>query len=460
MSTSTKPPAGMRDFLPADTARRQYVMDIVREAYERHHFSPLETPALERIDTLTGKYGDEGDQLMFKVLKRAQKLTRALENAPVEPASLADMGLRYDLTVPLCRVVAQYQNELPRVFKRYQLAPVWRADRPARGRFREFYQCDVDIIGSESFLVEVDVITAAGEALSALGFEDFTVRVNDRQLLSAIAEAAGIDSSRSDQAFVSIDKLDKIGPEGVTAELEREGFSSEAVSRLFDLIGLRGGAKLHPQQALDRLESALGEDASPVISRLRSIIDAVASLDMGGKIRFDPALARGLSYYTGPIFEINLGDLASSVGGGGRYDNLIGMFLGRDIPACGISLGIERLIMLMNERDMFGPDLVSCDVYVAQFEGVPPGPGLQLASSLRSRGLRVDVSPDAQRLKKQFRSAERMNARVVALIGPGEIENDSVVIKEMATGIQTVVSSEEVVSHIQRLIASETPVEE
>ena len=448
MSTSTKPPAGMRDFLPTEMAQRRYVMDIVREAYERHNFQPIDTPALERIDTLTGKYGEEGDQLMFKVLKRAQKLARALDQPQVTAASLTDMGLRYDLTVPFCRVVAQYQNDLPRVFKRYQIAPVWRADRPARGRFREFFQCDVDIIGSESFLVEVDVISAAAEALGALGFDDFTIRINDRELLTAISAAAGIPAEQSGQAFVCIDKLDKIGVDGVSEELGQSGFSTNVIGQLFELLDLDGEAGDSRAEALNRLEDLLGEDSSPVIARMRNIIDAVSALDLPGSVRFDPALARGLSYYTGPIFEINLEDLPSSVGGGGRYDNLIGMFLGREIPACGISLGVERLIILMRERDMFAEDLIGCDVYVAQFDGVPSTPSLELAAALRRQGLRVDVSPDAQKLKKQFRAAETMNARFVALIGPGELEADSVVFKNMATGSQALVGSAEAVGYV------------
>ena len=441
---STKPPSGMRDFLPAECARRRFAIDVVRRVYERHHFEPVETPTLERIQTLTGKYGDEGDQLIFKVMKRAQKLVSALAPDEVDPSSLADMGLRYDLTVPLARLVAQYQNDLPRIFKRYQIAPVWRADRPARGRFREFYQCDVDVVGSTSLLVEVDVVSAAAEAMAELGFDDFTIRINDRRLLAAMTDRAGIAPGRSGRALVALDKLDKIGRDGVLRELTQHDFEPESAATLLSLIG---------SASLQDLNTSLGDFApQEAVERLASLMEVLGELGLPGRLTFDPSLARGLTYYTGPIFEITLPGFSGSVGGGGRYDDLIGMFLGRCVPAAGISLGLERLIMIMNERDMFPAELGGCDVFVAQFADVPPLASLALASRLRAEGLRVDVSPEASKLKKQFKQAQQMGARVVALVGPDEASANTVVLKTMSTGAQQTVGQAEACTTVRSIL--------
>ncbi len=441
---STKPPSGMRDFLPAECARRQFAIDAVRRVYQRHHFEPVETPTLERIQTLTGKYGDEGDQLIFKVMKRAQKLVSALAQDEVVPSSLADMGLRYDLTVPLARLVAQYQNDLPRIFKRYQIAPVWRADRPARGRFREFYQCDVDVVGSTSLLVEIDVVSAAAEAMAELGFDDFTIRINDRRLLAAMTDCAGISADRSGRALVALDKLDKIGPDGVLRELTQHGFEPEAGAALL---------RLTSSTSLSELNASLAEHApSEAVTRLSALMEALGELELPGTFVFDPSLARGLTYYTGPIFEITLPGFSGSVGGGGRYDNLIGMFLGRQVAAAGISLGLERLIMIMSERDMFPAELGGCDVFVAQFGEVPPVASLKLASRLRTAGLHVDVSTETSKLKKQFKQAQQMGARIVALIGPDEATAGTVVLKTMSTGSQQTVDQSEACAVVQSIL--------
>ncbi len=284
-------------------------------------------------------------------------------------------------------------------------------------------------------LVEVDVLTAAAEALAALGFDDFTFRLNDRALLAALTDTAGITPDRSALALVSLDKLDKIGPDGVRDELvEKHGFEREQAERLFSLLEAGSPAS----GGLRGLTSALGDAAPTVaISRLESIFGALDALGFGARGTFDPALARGLSYYTGPIYEIALPGFSGSVGAGGRYDNLVGMFLGRAIPACGVSLGVERLIMIMEERGLFPEGISSrCDVYVTQFPGVDPTPGLQLAAAGRAQGLRVDVSPNATKLKKQFKLAEAMNAKLVVVIGPDEAAAGQVVLKTMSTGEQ------------------------
>ena len=374
MPANSRPARGMRDFLPEDVRRRDYVIGVIAEVYRRYGFEPLETPALENIDTLTGKYGEEGNKLIFKVVRRGEH----------EGSGETDLALRYDLTVPLARVVAEYRGKLPKFFKRYQIQPVWRADRPARGRFREFYQCDVDTIGSRSPVVEAEQIAAVSEVLHALGFTDFVVQVNHRRLLTAMLDAAGIPAAQQTDALVAIDKLDKVGRSGVAGELAARGIDAAAAEtclRAFEDIA-----------AYDELadRSAMGKDARRNIADIMALADASLAR---GHVRFTPRLARGLSYYTGAIMEISAPDLAGSLGGGGRYDGLIGMFLGEDIPACGFSLGLERILVVMAERDMFPADVQrpSADVMVTLFEGEPIAHALQLASELRGAGASVEV---------------------------------------------------------------------
>src|SRR5256712_6670539 len=341
MMQSTKPPGGTRDFLPDEIRRREHVIGIVRSVYERYGFEPLETPAFENIETLLGKYGDEGNKLIFKILKRGEH----------ESSGEADLALRYDLTVPLARVVAQYQNELPKFFKRYQIQPVWRADRPAKGRFREFYQCDIDSIGSTSVVVEVELLGAVSEVMTRLGFTDFTVRLNHRQVLNALLGAAGIPEARQADALVAIDKLDKIGVDGVTRELAARGIDARAAEQCLWFMQC-GPAERH-DAIIARLGNALAGHLAVV--ELATIATLAESTPAAGRIRIDPSLARGLSYYTGAIMEVSVPDLAGSLGGGGRYDHLIGMVLGRDVPACGFSLGPERNIVVMAGRQVLPP---------------------------------------------------------------------------------------------------------
>jgi histidyl-tRNA synthetase len=413
-SAKTQPARGMRDFLPADVRRREYVINIVKEVYERYGFEPLETPAIENIETLLGKYGEEGNQLIFKILKRGEH----------EKTGEADLALRYDLTVPLARVIAHYQNEFPRFLKRYQIQPVWRADRPGRGRFREFYQCDVDVVGSRSMVVEAELIAAASEALEKLGFTDFTVRLNHREALTGLLAAAGVPLEHHDATLVALDKLDKIGRAGVATELTERGIADASATRLLDffseLASLERAADIAvgetvaaKQQALNfailgRLVEFVGtnEKGSRGVDELRTILQLASGYDLAEKLRIDPSLARGLSYYTGAIIEINVKDLAGSLGGGGRYDNLIGIFGNRQVPACGFSLGLERVIVVMNERQMFPSDLAmhSVDIMIA-IEGEELAPvGLSLARELRRRDpeLRVLVYPQpSDKIHKQ-----------------------------------------------------------
>src|SRR5438128_6249298 len=450
-SAKTQPARGMRDFLPVDVRKREYVIGVIKSVYERYGFEPLETPAVENIETLMGKYGEEGNQLIFKILKRGEH----------EKTGEADLALRYDLTVPLARVVAQYQSELPKFFKRYQIQPVWRADRPARGRFREFYQCDVDMLGSKSMVVEAELISAASDALVALGFNDFTIRLNHRQVLSGILDQAGVPRDKHNDALISLDKMDKAGPEGVARELSDRGIvdasavklmrffeglaGAEHAVELLDLKGAGDGRAAYNADVLGRLVEFIGshELGAGGVDDLRQILKFTSGSAGRPQIKLDPALARGLAYYTGAIIEINVADLAGSLGGGGRYDNLVEMFLGKDIPACGFSLGLERIIVVMSEREMFPKELTNrelirtpADLMVTVWNEQFIPDSIYLASTLRSRGLRVDLYPQPDKLKKTIKYAADRGIPQVALLGPDEKAKGRFALKDLRLGRQ------------------------
>jgi len=440
MSAKTQPARGMRDFLPADVRRREYVMRVIKEVYERYGFEPLETPAVENIETLLGKYGEEGNQLIFKILKRGEH----------EKTGEADLALRYDLTVPLARVVAEYGDKLPKFFKRYQIQPVWRADRPARGRFREFYQCDVDCIGSRSPVVEAEICAAASDVLRTLGFDDFTIRINHRQVLAGLLEVGGVAVDKHVDVLTALDKLDKIGIEGVEHELIERGLTEERSQSLVHTFRRLG--QFHKEHGiewskdrLDSVEEFLEDHEASVqgIKELRRIIEYASAYNLNVPLRFDLSLARGLSYYTGAIMEISVPDLAGSLGGGGRYDNLIGMFSGRNIPACGFSLGLERIIVVMTERGMFPEDLErsSADVLVTVWSEDLLKDSLSFASELRSAApeMRVDVYPQADKLGKQLKYASSRGVAFAAVIGDDEQARGEVSLKNMQTGEQRTV---------------------
>lgn len=453
--TKTQPARGMRDFLPADVRRREYVIGAIKKVYERYGFEPLETPAVENIETLLGKYGEQGNQLIFKILKRGEG----------ESTGEADLALRYDLTVPLARVVAEHRERLPKFFKRYQIQPVWRADRPARGRFREFYQCDVDAIGSRSMTVEAELCGAAAEALERLGFRNFTIRLNHRRVLTALLEAAGIASEKQSMALVALDKLDKIGRAGVSEEFKARGIEREMGERVLNFFeGVR--ALEHAAEFVDVDEDTIGGDSQALnravlgrlvefigdneagargIEELRTILSYAEAGGAGKRIRVDPSLARGLSYYTGAIMEINVPDLAGSLGGGGRYDDLVGMFSGREVPACGFSLGLERIIVVMTEKEMFPPQFANAapaDVMVAVWDEDATTDALALARELRSADLRVELYPEADKVKNQFKYASTRGVRFVAMVGPDEKARGEVALKDMETGEQQTVKRE------------------
>jgi histidyl-tRNA synthetase len=448
-TTSTKPPSGTRDFLAADVRRREYVMGVVRRVYERYGYEPLETPAFENIETLLGKYGDEGNQLIFKILKRGEH----------ESSGQADLALRYDLTVPLSRVVAQYQNELPKYYKRYQIQPVWRADRPARGRFREFYQCDVDFIGSTSAIVEVELLSAVSDVLLQLGFDDFVIRLNHRRALTALLECAGVPEPRHADALIALDKLDKLGVEGVSRELAARGIDVAATRACLEFFS--GASREDPRSRgpLQRLrEFVKSHHAGPAaVDALDEIVHLSDRSAAHGRIRVDPSLVRGLSYYTGAIMEIVVADLAGSLGGGGRYDQLIGMFLGRDVPACGFSLGLERIIVVMTERNMFPASVAAgaADVLVTLWSGPSRAEAIALASDLRRAGLRVDVYPDADKVGKQFKYAAAQHVPFVAVVGDDERAAGAVSLKELRTGEQRTVPRTEAAAFLVKALKAE-----
>lgn len=405
-----QPAKGTRDFLPQAVRRRRYAEQKIRQVYEAHGFEPLETPTLERLEALSGKYGEEGDQLLFKVLLRGQPLVRGIraaadhlqqpgavvlgrsgETAPQAEPLLADMGLRYDLTVPLARAYAAHHASLPAVFKRYQIQPVWRADTPSKGRYREFYQCDLDVVGSSSLLVEAEVLGAAAECMQALGLEDYCVRLNHRGLLRSVMQRAGVALELEVAAIVALDKFDKVGAEGVAAELVARGVSEAAGRALLGLV--EGGGSLEQlQQFLDG--SAEGISALAEVRETLALAEHTAA---AGLVRFDLSLARGLSYYTGAIFELQGKSFRGSLGGGGRYNGLIGLFLNREIPACGLALGFERLLLLMEEQGLFPEGLDSLDVLVAGTPGQEGVSLLEMSESLRRAGLAAALHPDLEK---------------------------------------------------------------
>ena len=435
----------MRDFLPEDVRRRAHVLEVVADVYERYGFEPLETPAVENIETLLGKYGEEGNRLIFKILKRGEH----------EQTGQADLALRYDLTVPLARVVAEYRGKLPKFFKRYQIQPVWRADRPARGRFREFYQCDVDAIGSTSPVVEAEVCAAVSDVLLRLGFKDFTIRLNHREVLRGLLDGAGVPDALHDTALVAIDKLDKIGGSGVIEELVSRGVDPNAAQQALDAFRLSGEAST--QALLQRLSQQVGAHASGArgVQTLGAILQLSQETSAGAHLRLDPSLARGLSYYTGAIFEVGV-DGIGSLGGGGRYDNLVGMFSSESVPACGFSLGLERILVVMSERGMFPPEVTraGADVLATIWNAEALADTLALARLLRAAGLRVEVYPDADKIGKQMKYASSRGVRFAAIVGDDERAAGTVMVKDLTTGEQTPLPRGEVAAWLSGRLAS------
>lgn len=447
---STKPPKGTRDILPRTARRRRYIKDTIEAVYEEHGFEPLETPSFERLDTLLGKYGDEGDQLIFRVMKRGADLGRALAKPEPSQETLADLGLRYDLTVPLARVVAQHRNDLPRHFRRYQIQSVWRADRPQKGRYREFTQCDADIVGSSSLVADVEVLSAAGTSLKRLGFDDVVVRVNHRDLLFGLIEAAGIPAEQEGTTLVALDKLDKVGWEGVLKELDERGISEECAQALKGFID---GANGDSGARLSFLKEALtsSERGSRGVAELQEILEIANGTEASAFLQVDPCLARGLSYYTGLILEANSPRLAGSLSGGGRYNNLVGMFSKESVPAVGFSLGLDRLELVMEELGLF-PDHIDSgpDAMVVMMQSAANA--MSIAGELRKEGISVEVFPEDAKFKKQIKHAESRGIKILIIAGPDEVEKGIVSIKNLAVRSQVDVARSEMVATIRGMM--------
>ena len=389
MALKKKPVTGMKDILPAEMAIRDYVIRLIKETYGTFGFSSIETPCVEHIENLSSKQGGENEKLIFKILKRGEKLK--LDTAETE-ADLVDGGLRYDLTLPLSRYYSNHANELPSPFKALQMGNVWRADRPQRGRYRQFMQCDIDILGEPTYLAEIELVLATTTLLGKLDFQNFTIRINDRRILKAMAQYSGFPAESFDTVFIILDKMDKIGIEGVAEELEKEGFEKESIDTYLGLFreitNDVEGVRYIKEKLSDVLEAGIAEDLETIINT----VESVKTADF--KMSFDPTLVRGMSYYTGPIFEISMDEFGGSVGGGGRYDEMIGKFTGNNTCACGFSIGFERIVMLLLERGYEIPTKNGKKAYLIE-KNMPADKLLNIlkqATEERSAGTQINIS--------------------------------------------------------------------
>ena len=354
MALSKKPVNGMKDILPAEMEIRDYVTSVIKDTYRSFGFTPIETPCMENIANLSNKQGGENEKLIFKVLKRGEKLN--LETAK-EEADVVDFGMRYDLTVPLSRFYANHANDLPTPFKALQIGSVWRADRPQRGRYRQFTQCDIDILGEPSNLAEIELITATTTTIGRLGFKNFEIRINERRILKAMAAYSGFEEKDYDSIFITLDKMDKIGLEGVAAELGEEGYAKESIDKyleLFELLKDRKDVAEGVAFLKDKLGDFLDQEVADSLTEIATAVNATKNAEF--TLVFDPTLVRGMSYYTGTIFEIAMPELGAACGGGGRYDKMVGKFTGQDTPAVGFSIGFERIILLLMESGFKIPE--------------------------------------------------------------------------------------------------------
>ena len=350
MALKKKPVTGMKDILPAEMEIRDYVIGLIKETYRSFGFSSIETPCVEHIENLCSKQGGDNEKLIFKILKRGEKLRLAEAK---EEADLVDGGLRYDLTLPLSRYYANHSNELPAPFKALQMGSVWRADRPQRGRYRQFMQCDIDILGEPSNLAEIELILATTSLLGKLDFNNFTIRINDRRFLKAMAAYSGFEEKDYDSVFITLDKMDKIGLDGVAAEMKENGYAEDSVEKYLQLFKEITGDVEGVRACKEKLQGFLPEDAADSLEMIITSVESAKEADF--RMLFDPTLVRGMSYYTGTIFEISMDEFGGSVGGGGRYDKMIGKFTGQDTTAVGFSIGFERIVMLLMERGYKGP---------------------------------------------------------------------------------------------------------
>ncbi len=437
-------PKGTRDFSPAEIAKRDYIINIIRSQFERFGFLPIETPAMENLETLTGKYGDEGDRLIFKILNSGDYLAKirpeiydnkdAQELAPL----ITQKALRYDLTVPFARYVVMHQHEIDFPFKRYQIQPVWRADRPQKGRFREFFQCDADVVGSNSLLQELEFIQLYDAVFKDLGFKGITIRLNHRKMLSGLAEILGA-GDKMIEFTTTLDKMDKIGVDGVMAELEQRGFPDSTLTKMAPLFSLQGSN----EELMSALRNILKDSSVGMegIAAVGFLLESIAELGLECcDVRLDITLARGLNYYTGPILEIQApqGINMGSLGGGGRYDDLTGIFGLNNISGVGISFGLDRIYLVMEELGLF-PESVKRDlqVFFLNFGQAEAMEAMKLLKAMRKASVKCDIYPNPAKIQKQMKYANNRGVRYVVSIGENELKAGEFQVKNMESGEQT-----------------------
>jgi len=453
-------PKGTRDFSPKEVAQRSYLINILSSSFEKYGFEPIETPSFEKTSTLLGKYGEEGDRLIFKILNSGDKLKKAdldaLANQKLAAFSnsLSEKALRYDLTVPFARYVAQHQNDISFPFKRYQIQPVWRADRPQHGRFQEFFQCDADIVGSKSLWQEVELCGLYDDVFHRLHLNGALLKINNRKILAGIAEVLGASEHIIDFT-VALDKLDKIGQEGVINELLSKGFSDDSVNKVLPLMGLTGDFNTKLELLSVYLESS--EQGIEGVEELRFVVDTVSQLGLKSiKLDIDVTLARGLNYYTGCIFEVVAPEeiKMGSIGGGGRYDDLTASFGLKDTSGVGISFGFDRIFLVLEELNLFPKSAQkSTQVLFANFGSEYAVACLKMIQELRSHNIRCEFYPDATKMKKQFSYANAKEIPFMVVVGSEEFENKSFILKDMESGIQNSHSLAEFEEVILRVIS-------
>lgn len=447
-------PKGTRDFSPIEMARRNYIFDTIREVFKLYGFKQIETPAMENLSTLMGKYGEEGDKLLFKILNSGDFL-RGADKSLVEnddyvhlTSQISEKGLRYDLTVPFARYVVQHRNELQFPFKRFQIQPVWRADRPQKGRYREFYQCDADIVGSDSLVNEIELLQLVDEVFSRLKI-NITIKLNNRKVLAGIAELIGAPEKIID-ITVAIDKIDKIGIENVNAELRERGLSEEAITTLQPILAIDGTIS----ERLEQLESLLAtsEIGALGVKELREVVAGVEALGLRATLDLDVSLARGLNYYTGTIIEVKAQDVViGSITGGGRYDNLTGVFGLSGVSGVGISFGADRIYDVLNTLELYPEEAKDAtQVMFTNFGAAEAGASMKMLKELRNAGVRAEIYPDTAKMKKQMGYADALAIPFVAIVGETEMAQNKIMLKNMTTGEQSLVSVEEAIELIKK----------
>ena len=445
-------PKGTRDFSPAEMARRNYIFDTIRDVFRLYGFKQIETPAMENLSTLMGKYGEEGDKLLFKILNSGDFLSKA-DRSLIDAgdcvrltSQLCEKGLRYDLTVPFARYVVQHRNELQFPFKRFQIQPVWRADRPQKGRYREFYQCDADIIGSDSLINEIELLQLIDEVFRRLKI-NITIKLNNRKVLAGIAELIGAPEKIVD-ITVAIDKIDKIGIDNVNAELRERGLNDEAIATLQPILAIDGSIN----ERINKLATTLASSETGMlgVKELREVIEGVNALGLQATLDLDVSLARGLNYYTGTIIEVKAQDVQiGSITGGGRYDNLTGVFGLPDVSGVGISFGADRIYDVLNTLDLYPAETSSATtVMFTNFGTAEAATSMKMIKQLRAAGISAEIYPENAKMKKQMGYADALKVPFVAIVGENELAENKMMLKEMATGNQQLLSVEEAIQKL------------